>query len=326
MIRRPSVRVTCLAALVAGTIVAALCPLAARVRAARAAAAAELDAAKAAAEKGESAELAAVREANREFARAYARGDAKAVAAMWTESGEYDGLDAEPLRGRAALEAAYARFFKDNPKATLEARVESVRLLGPRAAVEEGTLRSGLAGEQKRGQETRFSSFLVLEDKGWRFASVREWEGEATEPPVSLADLAWLAGDWSGKGKQGEARLSYTLDENKAFLRSRYSVSKDGTVVRSGTQVIAKDPNAGLRSWQFEDDGGFGEWSWSRDGDRWVIEGTATLPDGSEETASHLLVPLDKDTFTWQMLGRSSGGVEEPGRPPVKVRRVAADK
>jgi uncharacterized protein (TIGR02246 family) len=321
MIRRPSVRVTCFVALAAGAIVVAWYPLAAQEKGAKPGETAQAGAN----DKSESPELAAVRGANREFAKAYARGDAKALAALWTEGGEYDGLEGEPLRGRPALEAAYARFFKDNPKATLEARVESVRLLGPRAAMEEGTLCSSLAGEEKRPAGTRFSAFLVLEDNGWRFASVREWEAEPAEQ-ISVQDLAWLAGDWAGKGKQGEARLSYTLDENKAFLRCRYSVTKDGTVVRSGTQVIGKDPNGGLRSWQFESDGGFGEWNWAREGNRWVIEGTATLPDGTEETASHLLVPLDKDSFTWQMLGRSSGGVEEPGRPPVKVRRVPADK
>jgi uncharacterized protein (TIGR02246 family) len=323
MIRRPSVRVTCLAALAAGAIVAAGYPLVAQVTAARAD-----DAAKPAdGDKKEPAEVAAIRQTNQEYGKAFARGDAKALAALWTESGEFDGIDADPIRGRAALEATYAKFFKDNPKATVEPHVESIRLLGLRAAVEEGTLHSGIAGQKKAGQETHFSAFLVLEDKGWRYASVREWEEEPAEPVVSLQDLAWLAGDWSANaGKDGEARLTYTLDDNKAFLRSRYSVVQDGKVIRSGTQVIGKDPNAGLHSWQFESDGGFGESTWSRAGNHWVIEGTATLPDGSEETASHMLVPVDKDNFVWHMTGRTAGGVEEPGRPPVKVQRVRAGK
>jgi uncharacterized protein (TIGR02246 family) len=325
MFRRPSVRVACLAALAAGVVVAAWYPLAAQVRARAADAAKPADG-----DKKEPAEAAGIRQTTEEYRKAFARGDAKALAALWTESGEFDGIDAEPVRGQAALEATYAKFFKDNPKATLEDHVESIRLLGPRAAVAEGTLQSGVAGQKKAGQETRFSAFLVLEDKGWRFASVREWEeepAEPAEPAVSVEDLAWLAGEWTANGgKDGEARLTYSLDDNKAFLRSRYTVVHDGKVIRSGTQVIGKDPNGGLRSWQFESDGGFGESTWSRDGNRWVIEGTATLPDGTDETASHMLIPVDKDTFVWHMLGRTSGGVEEPGRPPVKVQRVKAGK
>ena len=57
------------------------------------------------------------------------------------------------------------------------------------AAVEEGVLKSGRAA-RKDGGETRFSAFLVLEEGGWRFASVREWEAEETER-VSLDDLGW---------------------------------------------------------------------------------------------------------------------------------------
>jgi hypothetical protein len=135
-----------------------------------------------------------------------------------------------------------------------------------------------------------------------------------------------MVGDWTGKGKLGEAKLSYAFDENKKFLRGRYSISQDGKVARSGTQVIANDPNAGLRSWQFESDGGFGEWLWSRDGTRWVIQGSGTMPDGTEETASHLLVPLDNDTFTWQVLERASGGEVLSAQPPVRVTRAKADK
>jgi uncharacterized protein (TIGR02246 family) len=315
--RKSTVWIPCVAAVAFGVVVAARFPIAAQEKAPAAGAAPDA--------KAESAEVAAVREASRHYAAAFGKGDAKAIAALWTEGGEYDGVDAEPIRGRAAIEAAYAKFFKENPKATVEARVESVRMLGPRAAVEEGALRGGLPGKRESG-ETRFSAFLVLEEGGWRFASVREWVAEEEEAVVTLDDIGWMEGEWAAKGKAGDVKLSYVRDENKAFLRGRYSVTKDGKVIRSGTQIIGKDPNAGLRSWQFEDDGGFGEWAWARDGGRWVIEGEGTEPDGDEETATHLLVPIDKDSFTWQVTERSSEGVAEPGNPPVKVTRVKAGK
>lgn len=312
MIRKSTVWIPCVAAaLAAGVVVAARYAVAAREDGPAAA-------------KAESAGEAAVRQANRLYAEAFGKGDAKAAAALWTEGAEYDGVDAEPIRGRAAIEAAYAKFFKDNPKATVEARVESVRMLGPRAAVEEGVLRAGLSGKKDAG-ETRFSAFLVLEEGGWRFASVREWEAESAEQ-VTLDDLGWMAGDWTATGKAGDVKLSFVRDENKAFLRGRYTVTREGKTVRSGTQIIGKDPNAGLRSWQFEDDGGFGEWAWARDGNRWMIEGVGTQPDGDEETASHLLVPIDNDTFTWQVTERVTDGVAEPGGAPIKVTRVKAPK
>ncbi len=304
---RPRTWIVCAAALVAVAAFATRYPLAAGEKA-----------------KPDAGE-ATVRQANRQYAEAFAKGDAKALAALWTENGEYDGLEGETLRGRSALEAAYGDFFKKNSKPSLDVHIDSVRMLGPRAAVEEGTLCCGLSSEKSKGAPTRFSAFLVLEDGGWRFASVREWVDDAPEP-VTLADLAWMAGEWAGKGKQGEAKLSYAFDDNKTFLRGRYSVVRDGKVVRSGTQVLAKDPNGGLRSWQFESDGSFGEWAWTREKDRWMIEGSGTLPDGQQETATHLLVPIDNDNFTWQVLERTTGDNEMSAGPPVHVKRVKGDK
>src|SRR5437588_13066769 len=58
--------------------------------------------------------VAAVRKTAEEFAKAFNKGDAKAVAAFWTANGEYTGPDGETVRGREALEKDYAEFFTKN--------------------------------------------------------------------------------------------------------------------------------------------------------------------------------------------------------------------
>src|SRR5205814_2916708 len=70
---------------------------------------------------------AAVRKATADFIKVVEKGDAKAVAASWTEDGEYIDDDGTTLRGRAAIEAAYAKAFakKKNPK--VEITIESIR-------------------------------------------------------------------------------------------------------------------------------------------------------------------------------------------------------
>jgi uncharacterized protein (TIGR02246 family) len=274
--------------------------------------------------KGDSAEVAAVRKTAEEFARAFNKGDARAVAALWTKDGEYVGPDGEPLRGREAIERAYAAFFKNNPKARVEVRIESVRVLGRSAALEEGALKLRRPGDREPG-ESRYSVLHVRADDGWRMASVREWMPNPAEL-VSLKDVEWLVGDWVA-GKDGtEARVHYAWDDDRAFLRGRYTLTRDGKVLSSGTQVIGKDPAGGLRSWQFDRSGSYGEWAWTRDEGRWVIEAAGTLPDGSDVTAVNLLVPLGKDAFTWQTAERTAAGSALPGTPPVKVARVRSDK
>src|SRR5262249_36172995 len=81
----------------------------------------------------------AIRDVAQSLARAFEGGDAKTVAAFWTEEGEYIDEGEEPIRGRAALEKAYAGFFAKRPALKVEIKTEAVRFIGKDAAVEEGT-------------------------------------------------------------------------------------------------------------------------------------------------------------------------------------------
>src|SRR5262245_4230966 len=267
---------------------------------------------------------AAVRKSAAEFAEAFNKGDARAVAAFWARDGEFVGPDGDPIRGRKEIEKSYNEFLKKHPKAKLEVQIESVRLIGRHTALEEGTLRLRSPGEPEP-TESRYSVLHIREDDQWKMASVREWIPDPATL-VSLKDLQWLIGEWVAKSDDAELRTSYAWDEDKAYLQCRYTLKKGGKVVATGKQVIGKDPAGGLRSWLFDSSGAFGESSWSRDGNRWVIEASGTLPDGSELTATNLLIPLEKDSFTWQSVERKVGEAELPATPPLKVTRVKAEK
>src|SRR5262249_59390953 len=109
--------------------------------------------------------------------------------------------------------------------------------------------------------------------------------------------------------------------EDKAFLRGRFTLKRDGKVISSGTHLIGKNPAGGLRAWVFERNGSFGESVWTRDENRWEIEASATLPDSSEATAVKVLIPLDKNSFTWQTVERHVAGSALPGTPPAQGTR-----
>ena len=91
----------------------------------------------------------------------------------------------------------------------------------------------------------------------------------------------------------------------------------------AGMQLIGRNPRTGnLRSWVFESEGGFGEAEWSWDGKRWVQEATGVQADGDEVTATNILTPIDKNSFTWQSIDRTENGEDVPSIPPVKVTRA----
>ena len=88
-------------------------------------------------------------------------------------------------------------------------------------------------------------------------------------------------------------------------------------------ETIGKDPRTGgLRSWLFGSDGGFGEATWSRDGKRWLLEASGVTSDGDEMTATNILTPIDKDSFSWQSIDRTRDGEDLPNVAPIKVTRV----
>jgi uncharacterized protein (TIGR02246 family) len=269
------------------------------------------------AKPAEAADEAAIRKGAADFIRAVEKGDAKRVAAAWTENGEYIGDDGTTIRGRAAIEAAYAKAFARKKRVKVEITVESIRFPSKDSAIEEGYAKS-YRSEGEEPTTARYSVLHVREDGRWLMALLREWADEG----VSLRDLDWLIGTWEAKTEDTEVRTTYEWDARKNSIRCRITIKgKDQNV--TATQVLLKDPRTGqLRSWIFDDDGGFGDGAWARDGKRWVITATGVQGDGGELTATNILTPVNKDTFTWQSKERTLDDEPLPNIPPIKVTRV----
>ena len=81
------------------------------------------------------------------FAEAFNKADAAAIAALWSEDGDYVEESGERTKGRTAIQKKYATFFADNPGAKIEITVDAIRLLGPDAAVEDGHARLTLKSQ-----------------------------------------------------------------------------------------------------------------------------------------------------------------------------------
>jgi uncharacterized protein (TIGR02246 family) len=260
---------------------------------------------------------AAIRKANEDFIKAVEKGDAKAVAAAWTEEGEYIDDDGTTLRGRAAIEAAYAKAFARKKNAKVNITIDSIRFPSKDTAIEEGFAKRYM-GDDDHPTCSRYSVLHVREGGRWLMAVLREWPDEG----VSLQDLDWLIGTWEAKTDEAEVRTTYAWDANKNSIRCAITIKGKGRTV-SATQFILKDPRSGqLRSWTFDDDGGFGDGAWTHDSKRWVIEASGVEADGGELTARNILTPVDNNTFTWQSTQRTLDGEELPNIPPVKVTRV----
>ena len=266
---------------------------------------------------------AAIRATMDSFAKAFEARDAKALAAHWTDEGEYQSDDAAPIKGREALAAAFAPPFAEHPKAKATNKAESLRFISRDGAIEVGTV-TIQRGSSEPSTRARYTAHFAREDGRWKIAQMTE---VALDEP-SLDDLAWLVGEWKSKGQDTEVASTYAWEgENKKFLRVRFSIKeKDGRAL-GGSQFLGVDPASGdIRTWTFETEGGIGEGVWVRDGDHWTVEMTGTMADGRILTSTNILRRINDDLFTWQSINRRLDDRALADLAPVKVSRVKADR
>jgi len=257
----------------------------------------------------------------KDFIQAFNDRDAAAVAANYTEEGEYIRNDGEPIRGRAEIQKGYADFFKTlKGKPKLEIQLDGLRFPSADSAVVEVTLRL----KNEEGEEIASSwrnSFLVREGGQWKVAMVQEWDRDEGLD-VGLDELEWLIGTWHVASKEREVTTVYEWDENKAFIRGKYTVKSGAKVVESGTQMIGKDNAAGaIHSWVFSSDGGFGDGLWTREGKKWSVDVSGVTPDGRELTATAIYIRVDANTYTWQSVDQAVNGEPIPDTQPIKVTK-----
>src|SRR5262245_56205745 len=89
-----------------------------------------------AAGKDDAARLAPLRQSAQVCREAFNRGDAKAVAALWTKDGEYIDESGQRFPGRDAIQKEYAQFFAAHPGEKMNVMIDSLRLINDDTAVE----------------------------------------------------------------------------------------------------------------------------------------------------------------------------------------------
>jgi uncharacterized protein (TIGR02246 family) len=266
-----------------------------------------------------SADEQAIRKSAQEFSKAYEKGDAKAIAALWTEQGEMQDESGEMLRGRAAIETAFAGELKEHPGDKIDVLIESIHFPAKDLAIEEGVLRHTSAGKELPSS-TRYSAVHVRDGGQWKMAISQEWGAGRDR----LEDLDWLVGTWKAKLPEQEVTLTFAKDEKRPLLVGKFTRQAQGKPVGSGTMKISYDPRRGqLRSSHIDDDGGHGQAVWVRDGNNWLLEANGVTDDGLETAAVNILGRLNDNELTWRSTARAMGGQPMPDTMPIKLTRVS---
>ena len=122
-----------------------------------------------------------------------------------------------------------------------------------------------------------------------------------------------------------DTTIRWTADQ--AFLLRSHAVHDENGLARQGTQVIGWDPRSKeIRSWSFNSDGSFGDGTWSKNDDQWLIKSSQTLPDGQAASGTFVLTRIDDNTVSLQLIGHQIEGEPQPASEVVTMVRAANEK
>jgi uncharacterized protein (TIGR02246 family) len=277
----------------------------------------------------------AIQDAGQAYKVALERGDGKALAALWTPDGDIIDADGNVVKGRdtvSVLEPAAAGEAKDR-RPEIAIRETKVRFVDADVAIEDGTVAVVPPGHTTP-LHGRFSATWVRHEGSWKLAALREARGDEASGGESLAELAWMVGDWTvvdeskpgtGAAARPKIEVSTRWNPTRTFLLRDMKITPPGAAADAAVQVtqrIGWDPlSKSIRSWVFSSDGGHGEAVWSRDDGSWVARTTAVLPDGSQTSSLNIYSYDGKDRCVWRSLPTHVGGEHMPQVNLTLVRK-----
>jgi uncharacterized protein (TIGR02246 family) len=251
----------------------------------------------------------AIRQGAAEYAKAYKKGDANALLAFWDANAEFIDEAGKITKGRKAISAVLRKNRRAMLGVDMEFDLKSIRFLTPNVAtVDADAVVHKVDGSTDTGP---FAAVLIKKGGRWLLSSVRdlpEPADNAPSPPYEqLKQLEWMVGEWDDTNLAAGVHLSCRWDENKSFLLQQYTVTQKDQTFKL-TQRIGWDPARGeIRCWFFDSTGGFGEGSWTRDGNEWVVDIAGVLLNGEYGTSRNYWRFVDDDHFVWEAKDRVAG-------------------
>lgn len=267
-----------------------------------------------------------IRQAVVQFVELYNAHKVDDLTALFAADARMVYRDGTEVNGRKEIAESFAEEFAASPKSAISVVVESIRFLTPEVAVEEGFSSSFPDGDTLVAR-SRYTVLHLKREGRWTMQSIRIVEDESVSAYGDLRPLEWLIGDWIDEGRSENVETTFRWDDNKSFLIEEFKVVREGNVVLKGTQRIGWDPQAKqIRSWVFDNAGGFGEASWTPVGDEWVCKGTTVLADGTSASATRILLRSAENRVIWTSMNRVMGNESLPDITVTMVRKPPTPK
>jgi uncharacterized protein (TIGR02246 family) len=258
------------------------------------------------------------------FVKLYCEHNSKGLAEVFAPKGELIGEDGTVVKGREEIERTYDVTFKNKPMTSMRVEIQSVRVLTPVLAIEEGTAFSKDSPDDPE-EATVYVAIHVKQDGKWQLGCVRDWSLPAREltPHDRLErDLVWLVGEWVDESPDSVVSTTCKWNDNGNFLMQEFQVNVGGQIAMSGTMRIGWDAVAKqFKSWVFDSHGGHSTGAWTWDGDRWIVKTQGATVKGEVGSSTNYYRRVDGDTIAWGSFDRIIDGERLEDIAEIVVKR-----
>lgn len=261
-------------------------------------------------------DMSGLEKAAMDFVAAYGAQDATAISQLFTEDAEMTDLYATDLiTGREAIKARYDNIFAADEVADIAIQVDSVRLVAPNLAIEDGTVHLTPPGDESEPpRSTTYTAVLLKNDAGtWQIASTRTLN-DVTDAAGQLADLAkMLNGEWTAFNLDGvRFDLAIGWDASGKFIKAdTLTTAPDAEPQEGSIRIGWNAARKSIVSWMFDAEGGANQGIWTPTEDGWLIRTEGTSADGETITANQELT-TDGSALIWTVTNRVVDGEKEP--------------
>lgn len=282
--------------------------------------------------KSEQAELEAIRKAAQQYLEAVESGDRAKMQSFWTPEGDFvDQMGRRvrpasiPLDSTAPTGASVVERGAQGGE-RMHIHIESTRMVTPDVAIEDGVSEIS-PPPADRPAMGRFTAVWVKRNGKWLIDSVRAAPSHVPPHEYHLQQLDWMVGDWVEVGDASAIQVKCRWTADNKFLLRQIRIHPKDRDPHLVTQRMGWDPVAGkIRSWIFDSDGGFGEGTWTLDGNRWVVISKSTLPDGKQATGTTINTHVSDDVCVWESVDYTVDGQKMPDLRVKLVRQEESPK
>lgn len=264
---------------------------------------------------------AAISEVSEQFKAHYKNGDAKALAALFAESGEFIDSERVLYSGREDIAVEFAALFEAIPDRKMELVVDSVRQVADSVVVEDGHAWIQI-GEGGTTTVSQYCSVLVRINDQWKIASLRDVKSEFASASDRLNALDWMIGEWMDESETGVVEYEFGWSEDNNYILGSYQIRNNEDEDFTGSVRIGWDAaNKQFKSWLFDSEGGVTVGHWNPIEEGWIIKNSGTRSDGEVGSSTNYYQVINDERVIWKSFDRHVGGEKKPDVEVTLVRK-----